>query len=398
MTVTDTALYNYSVASVTGAGADTDANITVVAYSTNDVKSNVGLGHLNEAKVLKEAALAFRSETATTLDSTTKYLNASKSNASIKELAQEGGTQADIAAGQMEAASVANNNTMSINSQRLASLRDGKNFPTGATGFNAGAGASSQSAFAKAFVSSSSQDTSGGISGFDSDLTGFTIGFDGVADNGVRTGISYTLADSDIDGKGAGQAKTDVTSHIVALYSDYSTDTYYVETQLAVGRSEYTAERKINISNLSIDRTAKGLFDGLQGSLTLAAGVPLPQEKGIWVTPRGSITLLKTMTGSYTETGATNLNQKYDRATNKKALAGFGLNIDNVKESDASTINTQLRLGVSYDLIDEPLKIAANFANTGGKYTSVVNQEPFSANIGLGLSAAFGTLELRICI
>ena len=394
ITVTDTALHNYSIA---GANSDLDAHITVAEYSNADVKSNLSLNHLNEAKALKQAALAFRSETATTLDNTTKYLNSSQSDSSIKELAQEGGTQADVVQGQMQAANVANQNTLTINSQRLASLRDGTNFPTGgATGFNAGAGTSSHSVFLRVFANTVSQDMAGGVNGYDSDLTGVTIGFDGEAPNGARGGISYTQADTDIDGKGTGQAKSDVTSHIVSFYTDYSTDTYYVEGQLALGLNQYTSSRKVNVSNLSIDRTIKGDFNGGQASLSFAVGKPLPQEKGWWVTPRLDLTLLKTATGSYTESGGTNLNQKYDRSTNNKAIAGFGFNIDNVKETDASTVNTQLRFGVNYDLLDDPIKMTAKFVDTGVEYESVVNQEAFSANIGLGLAAAFGTFELGL--
>ena len=69
---------------------------------------------------------------------------------------------------------------------------------------------------------------------------------------------------------------------------------------------------------------------------------------------------------------------------------------NNVKETDASTINTQLRFGVNYDLMDDPIKMTAKFVDTGVAYESIINQEAFSANIGLGLAAAFGTFELGL--
>ena len=397
ITVTDTAIYNYAIANVTGDETNSDAHMTVSINSDSTVKSNLSLDHLNEAKILKQAHTALVSEGGSTLDKLTTRSNTSTSDAAIKELAQEAGTQADTLNAQTQSVSTANMRTLTINSQRLASLRDGKNFPTGGvSGFNAGSEMSNRSAFIKAFGNVTDQDKSGGVLGYSSDVVGFQLGFDGITDKGSRVGVSYTRSNNNIDGDGYGKSQIDVESHQLAFYTDYSTDTYYIEGQIGIGSSGYDASRKVVISNLSLDRTIKGAFDGLLGTVALAVGKPIPKDAGVWVTPRGALTFLKSRTKGYTETGGTNLNQKVEEVTRDSLIGNIGLNIDKIQEKENSTINTQLRLGVSYDLLDEAIEISSKFVDTGSSYITSVDTEPLSANIGLGLSAIFGTFELGI--
>ena len=141
-----------------------------------------------------------------------------------------------------------------IMSNRMASLRSGDAFMTG---MSAGNGMSANSGFIQAFGTEAEQKNktvgSGTQFGYDASSAGLALGFDGITDNGSVVGLSFSMSNTDVDGKGTGNSKNDIDSYTVSVYADKTTDAGYIEGSLTVGLNENNSSRIVNTAGLEIE-------------------------------------------------------------------------------------------------------------------------------------------------
>ena len=45
------------------------------------------------------------------------------------------------------------------------------------------------------------------------------LGFDGITDNGSVVGLSFSMSNTDVDGKGTGNSKNDIDSYTASVYA-----------------------------------------------------------------------------------------------------------------------------------------------------------------------------------
>ena len=243
----DTGLVNY-VATTT----DTD-DITVTATETTDSAAASTLSvTTNEAKALRQARTAMIG-TAADLDTLTEALSLENGNSTTDRtnFVDQVAPQDDMISGSTFATKAMTGSLQGIMSNRMASLRSGDAFMTG---MSAGNGMSANSGFIQAFGTEAEQKNktvgSGTQFGYDASSAGLALGFDGITDNGSVVGLSFSMSNTDVDGKGTGNSKNDIDSYTVSVYADKTTDAGYIEGSLTVGLNENNSSRIVNTAGL----------------------------------------------------------------------------------------------------------------------------------------------------
>ena len=144
-------------------------------------------------------------------------------------------------------------------------LRSGDGYVTGVA---AGKGVGTNSGFWQVFGSAVRQKNntvgSGTEFGYNADTTGYALGFDGITENGSVVGLSLSISDTDVAGKGTGKSTNDIESYTASIYADKVTDNGYLEGSSTYGINDNATSRIVNTAGL--DRSYIGSYDTEQVS------------------------------------------------------------------------------------------------------------------------------------
>lgn len=381
-TVVDSALVDYSLAL---ANTDNDIAITATKKSAATTASELGvstqeataLGNANDALATGDAAAQ------TAMDS------ALSSGGAVARLAAETvGIQSDTL-GANSAASIGTGvQVIGVASDRLALMRSitGEQFAAAnQTGFASGDGAMNKAFWARGFGNWTKQDDRGGVAGFDADTLGMSGGVDAQVSDNSRIGVSLSYADTSVDGKGTGSAKTDIASYQATIYGDYSTDTYFVEGSLGYARNSNETSRTVLLPGLT--RTATADFDSNQYMANAKAGMPIAVGSKSFFTPTVGASYTKVTSDTYTETGAGNLNLTVNPDDVDAFVVSLGGQFHTRIEQGKGFIVPMVRAGVSYDLSGDEAVATGTYTGGGASFTSTgAEVEQLSGNVGFGLT------------
>jgi outer membrane autotransporter protein len=264
----------------------------------------------------------------------------------------------------------------------MAALRSGDAY---ATGMSAGS-LSANSGFVQLFATDSEQKNttvgSGTKFGYDASSSGIAIGFDGIADNGSVVGLSISMTQTDVDGKGTGKSVNDIDSYTASIYVDNTTDVGYVEGSLTVGLNENSTSRKITSAGLN--RTLKGEYDSEQISLKIGGGMPNEVGNG-FVTPFGSVTVTSISTDDYTETSSAsgdNLRLKVAQDDVESTVGTVGLKYHTELDGGIPMIS----LAINNEFGDNKINSTNTYQGGGSSFITSTDVEELSATLGLGYS------------
>ena len=383
LAVQDNTLIDY-----TAAITDTD-DYTVTAKAKPDSEVATALGiTANTAKSLKAAYGSAISDSLVDNAAEEAFKNiftnqGGFTSTDIKQLADQVAPQVEVISGGTVAAQAVTNSVQGIISNRMASMRSGDAF---ATGMSAGSGMSAKSGFMQVFGSTATQDNrkvgSGIAAGFDADSSGVAIGFDGISDAGTTVGLSLSMANTDLDGKGAGKAKTDIDTYTASIYMDKATDVGYIEGSLTFGMSENATSR--SITSAGLNRTLSGSYDSEQISLNI--GVGMPNEVGMgFVTPFASFTGTQIETDSYTEkstVAADALRLKITQEDVSSMVGSIGVKYHAVTDKGTPMIS----LAINNEFGDTKLTSANTYTGATTVFNTSTELEEVSATLGLGYS------------
>ena len=281
-----------------------------------------------------------------------------------------------------------------IMSNRMASLRSGDAFMTG---MSAGNGMSANSGFIQAFGTEAEQKNktvgSGTQFGYDASSAGLALGFDGITDNGSVVGLSFSMSNTDVDGKGTGNSKNDIDSYTVSVYADKTTDAGYIEGSLTVGLNENNSSRIVNTAGL--DRTYKGDYDSEQVSLKIGGGMPNAVGTG-FVTPYGSVTATKISTDAYTETSTTasdTLRLRVAQDDVDSVVGTVGLKYHTVLDNGGTPM---ISLAINNEFGDTTINSSNTYQGGGTAFTTSTDVEELSATLGLGYSFSSDNTTLEL--
>jgi len=383
--VLDTALRTYTASRVFIGEGDVNIIITAADNSASIVASNLGTT-TNMGTALIQAGIAVETD-ATALDAFSNALNANGYSATEDTaLAKQVAPQDDMISGSTFATKAMTGSLQGIMSNRMASLRSGEAYY--GSGMSAGANMSANSGFIQVFGTDAEQKNktvgSGTQFGYDASSSGVALGFDGITDNGSVVGLSLSMSETDVDGKGTGNSKNDIDSYTASIYMDKSTGAGYVEGSLTVGLNENNSSRIVNTAGL--DRTYKGDYDSEQVSLKIGGGKPNAVGMSSYVTPFGSITATRISTDTYTETSTTagdNLRLRVAQDDVDSVVGTVGLKYHTILDNGGSPM---ISLAINNEFGDSTINSTNTYQGGGSSFKTSTDVEELSATLGLGYS------------
>jgi outer membrane autotransporter protein len=259
----------------------------------------------------------------------------------------------------------------------------------GHTGFAAGDGAMSKSAWLRPFISGADQDQrtdseGGEIDGYNSSSTGVSGGFDGMVGDQTRLGLSFSYADTEIDGDGVQNDKTNIENYQFTIYGDYTADNIYFEGMFSYGTSSIDTSREITFGGLNL--LAKGDYDANQYAWRVGAGIPVIRGRSVF-TPNANFQYTSVESDTYTETGAGVLNLVVAPEDLDMAVASFGVNWQSAYQSKGGTWTPQIRTSVSYDFAGDDADSVSRFTGQTTTFTTKgAEVEELGAAVGAGLT------------
>ena len=378
--------------------------ITATRKSAATIASALGIT-ASAAGALDKAATAAATDAAVaTIINTTLAAG----GAGAKKLAEQIQGSADgLGATSGGATASAGAAVVSIGSSRMAALRTGNAYASTAyftptlaqnntqhgTGFNAGSDAQSNSMWMKPFASFGDQGLRTGVAGYEADTYGLAMGADTRLNTHSIAGLSFSYADTDVDGKGAGNSHSDIRSYQLTAYADYTESDWYVEGLVGYAFNDMDTAREITATSA----TAKGDTNSGQYMVSVNAGSPMTLEdatgakgwSGAYFTPTLGLSIIHVANKEYTETGAGVLNLKVspEDITIVKTSLGGRLHT-NVENSDGRFV-PELRAKLLYDVAGDDGSSSNTFTG-GGTAFNVEGQEvaQFAASVGVGFAFA----------
>ena len=280
-----------------------------------------------------------------------------------------------------------------ITADRLASLRTGDAYgleaEQAAAGFATGDGAMNRNMWGKLFFNTASQDSVDEAAGYDADTNGFVIGSDTEVGANMRVGGSLAITRSDIDGKGGGDAQTDVDGYQLTVYGDLTQSDYFVDWQ--VGASMNNVETLTIVDPLSGVSSSNSEYDTLSYLAKVGAGLPMDMGDGARLTPYGSLAFQRISSDEYTllfpDDPGLNQTVAPDDVDELTASLGGRYTVS-IETEDGGMISPQLRGALNYDFIGDTAEATSTYADQTELTVQGVEGEKFGASLGAGISYA----------
>jgi outer membrane autotransporter protein len=386
MTVTDTALVDYTIAA-----NGNDIQVTAAQRSAASTASLLGTT-TDAATAAGVAAGALASTDTAALNALTTAMITGGSEG--KKAAEQ--LQPNINGAASQAVNAATRGATNAVSQRLNAARSGTQVAgLQQTGVASGDATLRSGGWVKTFGSIADQGDRDGIAGYDSHTYGVTFGMDHKVTDTVRVGGALSYAKTDVDGNDAGNSQTDVDSYQVAVYGSYEPGVYFVEGQLGYSFNNVDSTRELTFGGLN--RTAKGSYDVDQYTASVAAGLPMKSD-GFTITPKAGLFYSYSNGDSYTETGAGGLNLTVDTGSTSVLEGSLGGSVAYDYKVDGGMLRPEVRAAVLYDFIGDEASATSHFAGSGATFTTNgadVAQFGGTMGVGLGYTTADGVWEVR---
>jgi outer membrane autotransporter protein len=266
----------------------------------------------------------------------------------------------------------------------MAALRTGSAYAsTQGAGFNAGSLNQSNSMWMKPFASFGLQSERKGIAGYDADTYGIAIGADTRLNAKSVVGLSFSYADTDVDGKGAGRSRTDISSYQLTAYGDYTAKDWYIEALVGYAYNDMDSTRNITFANT----TASGDTESDQYMLSINAGMPIQVESNSYFTPTVGLSYTHVANQDYTETGAGALNLRVNPEDIDIAKLHLGGRYHATIASKGGTFTPEVRAKVLYDLAGDDGSSTNTFTGGGAAFdVKGLDVVEFATAVGAGLA------------
>lgn len=319
----------------------------------------------------------------TALDAAIFGGNASAANAAEQlspDLNSMGNSIAAIDVGQ------ANFSNISV---RLNALRSGRSFINNSydrTGLATGNGNLNENFWVRAFGTIAEQDSRNGISGYDADSYGVTMGLDTAIGVDSRLGLAFGYAITDIDGESAALNSTQINSYQLTLYGDYTPGNFYLESYLGFALNDVSTQSELDFGGLS--REYRGDYMSSQYSTGLEMGYAVPFSGSARLIPYTGMQFYH-VTGDTIELrngGALNQNVELESLTALEGTLGMRFETE-IGYRGGYVIEPSFHAEYSYDFVGDELEASANYTNGGTAYSiEGFESEQSSFNFGAGLA------------
>ncbi len=197
-----------------------------------------------------------------------------------------------------------------------------------------------------------------GDNDFDADTTGFIAGVDGRANENLTLGLGYAYQKTDMK---SGAAKTDIATHSILGYGEYSWKNWFANALLSYNKSSY--EQKKN----AFSSVLKGDFD------VDVLGVQLLTGKNIYtamgnnrtaIRPQAGVRYYKLNQDDYTD----NAGMKYESDDSDILVGVVGVEASMNKQINNLTVTPKVFVNALYDLKNDDSNTLVKLPN-GNAYT-----------------------------
>ncbi|MCB9964543.1 MAG: autotransporter domain-containing protein [Rhodospirillales bacterium] len=277
------------------------------------------------------------------------------------------------------------NSALGLTGDRLASLRTGDQ-----TGMAAGNMTHGLKVWGQAFGTTGTQDSRDGVSGYDVDTWGLTVGVDTqtLADDWVW-GLAFTYADTAVDSDNAVNTQVDLDTYQIALYGDYKWDAAtYINGQIGYGMNKGD-QSKTNVGGTGL--TANADVDSDVFFARLEAGRDYDMDNGWTLTPIANLNYQHISSDGYTETGTcgTLCLTNVDVENMNSLEAGLGAEASYLHQmADGSFLKPKLHAAYRYDFIGDEVQTTGAFSGVSATRFTVkgFDAQQNTFNVGAGLS------------
>ncbi len=237
----------------------------------------------------------------------------------------------------------------------------------------------------KGYGSFLEQDKRKNVQGYDAQVAGTLLGFDGLSQENLRMGLAggWGVADVDAD---ASNDQTDIQNYQGTLYARYNPEPWYMDTSLGFGWNEYKGVRHITFDGVSTSRIAEADYDGQQYSGFVGFGYPMPQREGYTCTPTASLHYVHTRIEGYTEDGAGAFNLNVKKANYDLLQSALGAKFSWASVQDWGKLIPVVYAKYLYDFVGDRAQTTASFQGGGASFdTKGLKPSQHGVDLGVGL-------------
>ncbi|HOW53339.1 MAG TPA: autotransporter domain-containing protein [Syntrophorhabdaceae bacterium] len=229
---------------------------------------------------------------------------------------------------------------------------------------------------------------------YDSDMAGFSAGFDRVVAPSLLVGASLGYSHTKVDMKDLSDSAT-VSSYQGSLYGIYKMNPFYVSGIAACGYNRYDTRRDIAFGTVS--RRAKASYAGQTLGGYLEGGYRLTTSP-VDIIPLASLTGIYLMRDGFTErdAGALSLSADSDHTSSLVGSLGMRLTKD-YKISSSDTLTPELKVAWDHEFANGDYALDASFAGYPTSTFTVRGDRPNRDSLGAGFRLTWQTKE-DICL
>ena len=272
--------------------------------------------------------------------------------------------------------------------QRLANTRSGGSSASSRQGFASGNGIMRDSFWFQGFGQTAEQDDRDGVAGFDADTFGGTMGFDRQVTSKSRVGVALGYANTEVDGKGAGDNNTEIDSYQLSVYGDYTRGNYFLEGSVGYAYNDADTSSVINFGGL--DRRLTGDYEASQYSASVTAGFSKALTKTVKLVPTAGLLYTFVEGDEFTLTDSTGgaFTQDVDIDDTHVLLGKVGATLKaDMKARNGATWSPEFRANVLYDFIGDEAESTSTFTSNGATYRAEgADIAETSVNVGAGFT------------
>ncbi|KJW02278.1 outer membrane autotransporter barrel domain protein [Rickettsia endosymbiont of Ixodes pacificus] len=252
------------------------------------------------------------------------------------------------------------------------------------------------------FVGNATQKMRNNISGYKSDTTGGTIGFDGLVNDDLALGLAYTRADTDIKLKNNKTGDNKVESNIYSVYGLYNVpyENLFVEAIASYSDNKIRSKsRRVITTALATTayQTANGKYKSESYTGQLMAGYTYAMPENINLTPLAGLRYSTIKDKGYKETGTTyqNLTVKGKNYNTFDGLLGAKVS-SNINVGEV-VLTPELYAMVDYVFKNKVPAIDARLQGMTAPFpTNSFKQSKTSFDVGVGVTAKHKMMEYGI--
>jgi hypothetical protein len=233
--------------------------------------------------------------------------------------------------------------------------------------------------------------------GFKDHGFGFSLGIDEGSASSGWYGAAFTFYTGDISEGGDRNSKTNTLWYMLTGYTDWRGKGLFVDTQFTVGYGNFKGKRILDLTfptGATYTREADSKRAALLGAIGLTAGANL-RYGGLAVIPQVSVDGLSMREEGYTETGGgTGFNLKVNPYYGNSLRVFLGSEFRTDINLGDFYLQPSARVGYRYDLLNDPAKLRAAFADVNsslsgdqpGTLFTLQGPDPSRGNIVGGLN------------